>query len=399
MNISVTRLLEEQRKWLGLGLPADAIVGLSVLWLGIDELMDSDGVYRRGRFLEMSQRAGMPSTSYMWRMMEQSGSFECYDGSWKRAGGVFASWPKAQHDARMKREAQAQMQIAFEAELTDEQREALDLVAEGEEGYVASGDTPSVASGDTLKEKLSEGIAVSGRIEANPPYTPLPTDTDDTKDTSIILSCKDKREENKKKEERNESSTTPPLFGLPDPMPTDVCEERLQKVCDYFNQLNNGTSEERYILTTLVQMIKTQLNLDETKAVKVMIEIVNNNLIIHFAKHKGDFVGRKDPGRLSWLNNWLKCQGVASAIRQAQEALQQRATSAQFQAEREAQHAAARQHRPNSPYEWTDPASGLRYYEDPRNHHEVALPFDAPFCPGEHYFWNKIKRSWNEIKA
>ena len=97
----------------------------------------------------------------------------------------------------------------------------------------------------------------------------------------------------------------------------------------------------------------------------------------------------KHSGRLAWLRNLLKSAHGKELMRKAAEAGRQRRAIQQQQALA----LVKEKNRPLSPYEWTDPDSGTRFYEDDTEG-QVTIPADAPPRPSEEAFWNVFKKSW-----
>lgn len=52
--------------------------------------------------------------------------------------------------------------------------------------------------------------------------------------------------------------------------------------------------------------------------------------------------------------------------------------------------------RPLSPYEWTDPTTGTRFYEEGIEG-RVTIPAEAPPRPSDGAFWNVIQQCWGEF--
>ena len=119
-----------------------------------------------------------------------------------------------------------------------------------------------------------------------------------------------------------------------------------------------------------------------------VVYLVNELLIPHFIKQE-KFMRMKHNGRLSWLKNLLKSGHGKELMRKAAEAGRQRRALKKQQALQEVK----LHNRPLSPYEWTDPVSGKRFYEDAEEG-QVTIPADAPPRPNDGAFWNVIKKSW-----
>ena len=99
----------------------------------------------------------------------------------------------------------------------------------------------------------------------------------------------------------------------------------------------------------------------------------------------------KHAGRVAWLKNLLKSGHGQRLLKKAAEAGRQRRSLRKRQERADVR----RDNRPLSPYEWTDPVSGTRFYEDAAEG-TVTIPKEAPPRPSEESFWNVIRQKWSE---
>ena len=115
---------------------------------------------------------------------------------------------------------------------------------------------------------------------------------------------------------------------------------------------------------------------------------MNELLIPHFIAQE-KFWRMKHNGRLAWLKNLLKSAHGRELLKKAAEAGKQRRSLQRKQALAEVK----QNNRPLSPYEWTDPVTGTRFYED-EVEGRVTIPKEAPPRPSDSTFWNVLKKSW-----
>lgn len=157
----------------------------------------------------------------------------------------------------------------------------------------------------------------------------------------------------------------------------------------FFHEINTDGAQKAEILTPLIahfQQLEGGLTREEACA--DVVYLVNELLIPHFIAQE-KFLRMKHNGRLAWLRNLLKSAHGKELVRKAAEAGRQRRIQERQQAMAEVKE----KNRPISPYEWMDPVSGMRCYEDELEG-RVMIPADAPPRPNEGAFWNVIKQCW-----
>lgn len=96
--------------------------------------------------------------------------------------------------------------------------------------------------------------------------------------------------------------------------------------------------------------------------------------------------------RRAWLGNLLYGANGRKMITAAINFCRQRWKRQEQQAFTDSTRAAQQSH-PLSPFEWTDPASGKRFYRESATE-AVALPDDAPARPSVAAHWNKFTKEW-----
>ena len=157
----------------------------------------------------------------------------------------------------------------------------------------------------------------------------------------------------------------------------------------FFHEINTNPAEKAEMLEPLIHFFQDQeAGVPREEACADVVYLVDELLIPHFVAQER-FVRMKHSGRLAWLRNLLKSAHGKELMRKAAEAGRQRRALKQQQAQAEVM----LNNRPLSPYEWTDPESGTRFYEDAIEG-RVTIPADAPPRPSDTAFWNVIQRCW-----
>ena len=157
----------------------------------------------------------------------------------------------------------------------------------------------------------------------------------------------------------------------------------------FFHEINTNPAEKAEVLEPLIRFFQEQeAGVPHEEACADVVYLVDELLIPHFIAQER-FVRMKHTGRLAWLRNLLKTAHGKELMRKAAEAGRQRRALKKQQAQAEVM----LNNRPLSPYEWTDPESGTRFYEDAIEG-RVTIPANAPPRPSDAAFWNVIQRCW-----
>lgn len=158
----------------------------------------------------------------------------------------------------------------------------------------------------------------------------------------------------------------------------------------FFHEINANPAEKAEVLQPLIAWFQHQEpGLPREEACADVVHLVNELLIPHFIAQE-KFLRMKHNGRLAWLRNLLKTAHGRELLKQAAEAGRQRRLQQKQQALAEVK----LNNRPLSSYEWTDPNTGIRFYEDPTEG-LVTIPKEAPARPSEDSFWNVIQQKWS----
>ena len=157
----------------------------------------------------------------------------------------------------------------------------------------------------------------------------------------------------------------------------------------FFHEINANPAEKAEVLQPLIAWFQHQEpGLPREEACADVVHLVNELLIPHFIAQE-KFLRMKHNGRLAWLRNLLKTAHGRELLKKAAEAGKQRRLQQKQQALAEVK----QNNRPLSLYEWMDPNTGTRFYEDPTEG-LVTIPKEAPPRPSEDSFWNVIQKKW-----
>ena len=157
----------------------------------------------------------------------------------------------------------------------------------------------------------------------------------------------------------------------------------------FFHEVNANPAEKAEVLEPLVAyFLQQNVGLTRKEACADVVYLVDELLIPYFTAQE-KFLRMKHNGRLAWLKNLLKSSHGRDLLKKAAEAGKLRRLQQHQQALAEMK----QNNRPLSPHEWTDPVSGVRFYEDAVEG-IVTIPKEAPPRPSDTAFWNVIQRRW-----
>ena len=157
----------------------------------------------------------------------------------------------------------------------------------------------------------------------------------------------------------------------------------------FFHEVNAKPTEKAEVLEPLVAyFLQQNVGLTRKEACADVVYLVDELLIPYFTAQE-KFLRMKHNGRLAWLKNLLKSGHGRDLLKKAAEAGKLRRLQQHQQALAEVK----QNNRPLSPHEWTDPVSGVRFYEDAVEG-MVTIPKEAPPRPSDTAFWNVFKKSW-----
>lgn len=164
-------------------------------------------------------------------------------------------------------------------------------------------------------------------------------------------------------------------------------EDVLASAKEFFHLINQDTAQKAQILTPLIDLFEKEEGLTRNHACENLVILVNELLIPYFVVQPR-FMKSNHVGRICWLNNLLKsAHGKHLMNEAAKKGREKRA-----QAIQENQNNLRNNH-PLSQFEWTDPESGMRLYDD-EIEGVVNIPEDAAPRPSAEAVWNVLSHIW-----
>lgn len=180
------------------------------------------------------------------------------------------------------------------------------------------------------------------------------------------------------------------LSDMLPPVKNIVTPESLQEAREFFHQINEDVVQRAQVLTPLIDRFQRQEGLIRSHACENLVYLVNELLIPYFAM-QSHFVKSNHMGRLAWLNNLLKSAHGGHLINDAAKA--GRLKREQLVQENNLN---MRNNHPLSDFEWTDPQSSMRFYDDDTEG-RVHIPDDAPPRPSGRAMWNVLSKEWSKV--
>ena len=154
-----------------------------------------------------------------------------------------------------------------------------------------------------------------------------------------------------------------------------------------FHLINEDSAQKAQILTPLINWFQLHEGLTRKHACENLVYMVNELLIPYFAS-QARFMKSNHTGRLCWLNNLLKSAHGQHLLNDAARGGRQKREQA-AQENRTNQ----RNNHPLSEFEWTDPESGMRFYDDV-DEGTVNIPEEAQPRPSAKAIWNVLSNQW-----
>lgn len=156
---------------------------------------------------------------------------------------------------------------------------------------------------------------------------------------------------------------------------------------EFFHLINETPEQKMMQLTPLINWFQLHEKLNRQQACENLIYLVNELLIPYFAAQER-FLKSNHIGRLCWLGNLIKSAhgqhllntAAADCRKKRQQTMQENRSN-------------QRSNHPINEFEWTDPETGLRFYDDDVEG-MVSIPNDAPPRPSATAIWNVLSRGW-----
>ena len=166
-----------------------------------------------------------------------------------------------------------------------------------------------------------------------------------------------------------------------------VTDESLAAAKEFFHLINGDAAQKAQILTPLINWFQLHEGLTRKHACDNLIYMVNELLVPYFAG-QARFMKSTHIGRLCWLNNLLKtAHGQHLLIDAAKSSRQKREQTTRETRKNQ------RDNHPLNEFEWTDPESGMRFYDD-EVEGMVNIPEDAQPRPSAAAIWNVLSKLW-----
>lgn len=163
--------------------------------------------------------------------------------------------------------------------------------------------------------------------------------------------------------------------------------ESLAAAKEFFHLINEDPAQKAQILTPLIDRFQKQEGLSRSHACENLIGLVNDLLIPYFAM-QARFMKSNHTGRICWLNNLLKSAHGGHLINEAAQAGRKKREQT-----RQENRSNQRSNRPLSPFEWIDPETDLRFYDDDIEG-MVSIPPHALPRPSATAIWNVLSQNW-----
>lgn len=166
-----------------------------------------------------------------------------------------------------------------------------------------------------------------------------------------------------------------------------VTPESLAAAKEFFHLINEDSAQKAQILTPLINWFQLHEKLTRAHACENLVYMVNELLIPYFAG-QARFMKSNHAGRLCWLSNLLKSA-------HGQHLMNDAARGARLKREQTVQENLVnrRSNHPLSEFEWTDPESAMRFYDDALEG-MVNIPNDALPRPSAKAIWNVLSKQW-----
>ena len=186
---------------------------------------------------------------------------------------------------------------------------------------------------------------------------------------------------------------------LPGKCPTDtniyntiskesLSSEEVQAIAkEFFHLINQDAVQKAQIFTPLIDQFEKEEGLNRKHACENLIILVDELLIPYFVS-QSKFSESNHAGRIAWLKNLLKSAHGKHLINQAVKSGREKRAQSRLDNQTN-----QRNNRPLCEFEWTDPESGMRFYDDDIEG-VVNIPKDALPRPSAEAVWNVLSQTW-----
>lgn len=166
---------------------------------------------------------------------------------------------------------------------------------------------------------------------------------------------------------------------------------------DFFHAMKLSEEGQKTVIEPLRKLILNHFPLTPGEA-----NIVLGNLVLQFLipifDRNSRFRATPTPGRVRWLTALTNKEYFVNNLQHAYNTSQRQLDEYRQKQAAESlqqQRNQLRSYRPLSPYEWTNPNTGARRYEDAQGK-VFDLPADAPARPSATACWNPFTQEWEE---
>ena len=166
-----------------------------------------------------------------------------------------------------------------------------------------------------------------------------------------------------------------------------ITEESLAAAKEFFHLINGNSTQKAQVLTPLINWFQMHEGLTRKHACENLVYLVNELLIPYFAG-QARFMKSNHTGRLCWLSNLLKSAHGQHLLNDAARGSRQKREQVALETKKN-----QRDNHPVNEFEWTDPETGMRFYDD-KDEGSVNIPADAEARPSENAVWNVLSKEW-----
>lgn len=166
-----------------------------------------------------------------------------------------------------------------------------------------------------------------------------------------------------------------------------VTPESLATAKEFFHLINENSTQKAQMLTPLINWFQLHEGLTRKHACENLIYLVNELLIPYFAS-QARFMKSNHTGRLCWLKNLLKSPHGQHLLNDAARTNREKRKQVVHETRNN-----QRSNHPLSEFEWTDPESEMRFYDD-EVEGMVNIPEGAPATPSAEATWNVLSNKW-----
>ena len=207
-------------------------------------------------------------------------------------------------------------------------------------------------------------------------------------------------EENSKLETKEDSKTSQSSLNLPQAFAQTLAVDNIYNIYTKGNSSDEELSPKSEATLEDKSSKKDIITEESLAAAKEFFHLINGNstqkaqvltpLINRFQMHEGQarFMKSNHTGRLCWLSNLLKSAHGQYLLNDAARGSRQKREQVALETKKN-----QRDNHPVNEFEWTDPETGMRFYDD-KDEGAVNIPADAEARPSGNAVWNVLSKEW-----